>query len=169
MLTNATPSWKTRDPVHVTSCTAFLVPDTLSYPFQIPHHTEHPGHSLQAMDAMAWTQHQPTCLALVGTSCLTICACASRDSLEKEPIAHLATILRTMETSISRFAKLVPLKCLQIKLVQKNVPTRQLAGAHRAANAWAKCVDAQSYKPGGTARFASFVVSGTWIAQSKAW
>jgi len=81
--------------------------------------------------------------------------------LEKEPIAHLATALHTMETSIVHLAKLVPLKCLQIKLAQKNVLMRKLASAQRAANAWAKCVDAQSYKPGGTATFASIAGSGT--------
>jgi len=66
-----------------------------------------------------------------------------------------------METSIKHFAKFVPLKCLQIKLVQKSVPTRRLASAHPAANALAKYVDAQSYKPAGTATIASIVVSGT--------
>lgn len=79
--------------------------------------TIHGPGCVQAMDAATWTQHQPTCLALVWISCLTICACASRDSLEKELIAHLATLLPIMEASTRLIAPRVRIRA-QADLVQ---------------------------------------------------
>ena len=88
---------------------------------------------LQAMGALAWTQHQPTCLALALISCQTRCAGASQDSLETEPLANHATTLRTMNTSTGHHAPVVLRQRCARKLQQT---AKQLASVQGAMNAW---------------------------------
>ena len=83
---------------------------------------------VQAMDAMAWTHHQPTWLALVRISCLTTCAGASRVSSEKELVAHLAAVLRTMENS-TQPAPRVRIRATQADLVQVLYPSANVLRA----------------------------------------
>ena len=94
---------------------------------------------LQAMGALAWTRHQPTCLALAPISCQTRCVGASQDSLEKESLAHPATTLRTIQTSIGHHALLVLRQRCARKLVQR---AEQLASVQSAVNPWAMRVAA---------------------------
>lgn len=94
---------------------------------------------LQVMGALAWTQHQPPCSALALTSCQTRCVGASQDSLEKESLAHHATTLRTIQTSIGHHALLVLRQRCARKLVQR---AKKLASVQRAVNPWAMRVAA---------------------------
>ena len=87
----------------------------------------------QAMGALAWTQHQPTCLALALTSCQLRCVGASQDSLEKEPIAYHVAANRTAKISIGHTAPLVLRQRCSRKLLQ------QLASV---LNAGVRCVAA---------------------------
>ena len=100
---------------------------------------QHDWRSLQAMGALAWTQHQPTCLALALISCQTRCAGASQDSLETEPLANHATTLRTMNTSTGHHAPVVLRQRCARKLQQT---AKQLASVQGTMNAWATFVAA---------------------------
>ena len=118
---------------------------------------------VQAMDATASTPTTTTCrLSAVTVSYRAKCASASQDSLEKELIAHLATLLPIMETSTRPIAPRVRIRA-QADLEQVLYPS---ANVRRAA-VWFWCaikwhVAAVNRMPWGM-KSAWTALSCTWI------